>query len=127
MKKGFTLVELLAVIVILAIVTLIAVPLVLTQIEKSKIGSAESSCYALEESASNFFAIALTENKDVEEFIFECNGFSCVSEYGTLDLRGKIPEKGKIKISSEGKVEIIEELIVDGYTCRKEDKHFICE
>ncbi len=127
MKRGFTLVELLAVIVILAIVTLIAVPLVYTQIEKSKKGAAESSCYALEESASNFFTVALAQNKNVEEFIFECNGSSCVSPYGSLEIRGKVPSSGKIQVQSDGTVEILEELIVDGYSCRLIDKHFVCE
>ena len=42
-KKGFTLVELLAVIVVLAIIALIAVPRILNVVEKSKIGAAKSS------------------------------------------------------------------------------------
>lgn len=43
MKKGFTLVELLAVIVILAVIALIATPVVLSMIESSRKGAAESS------------------------------------------------------------------------------------
>ena len=42
-KKGFTLVELLSVIVILAIIALIAVPRILNVVEKAKIGAAKSS------------------------------------------------------------------------------------
>ncbi len=42
-KKGFTLVELLAVIVILAIIALISTPIILGVIEKAKIGAAEQS------------------------------------------------------------------------------------
>ncbi len=42
-NKGFTLVELLAVIVILAVIALIATPTVLSMIEKSRKGAAESS------------------------------------------------------------------------------------
>ncbi len=42
-KKGFTLVELLAVIVILAIIALISTPIILGVIEKARIGAAEQS------------------------------------------------------------------------------------
>ena len=42
-KKGFTLVELLAVIVILAIIALIATPLILNVIDNAKKGAAEAS------------------------------------------------------------------------------------
>ena len=42
-KNGFTLVELLAVIVILAIILVIAVPQVLSSIESARLGSIESS------------------------------------------------------------------------------------
>ena len=42
-KKGFTLVELLAVIVILAVIALIATPQVLGMIESARKGAAESS------------------------------------------------------------------------------------
>ena len=127
MKKGFTLVELLAVIVILAIVALIAVPIIYEQIELSKKGAAESSCYALEQSAANFFTLSLAQNKEGEEYLFECNGGACVSPYGTLELKGKIPSQGKFKIKSDGTLEMVEELIIDGYSCRLENKHFICE
>ena len=127
MKKGFTLVELLAVIVILAIVALIAVPIIYEQIELSKKGAAESSCYALEQSATNFFTLSLAQNKEGEEYLFECNGGACVSPYGTLELKGKIPSQGRFKIKSDGTLEMVEELIIDGYSCRLENKLFICE
>ena len=42
-KKGFTLVELLAVIVILAIIALISTPIILGVIDKAKKGAAEQS------------------------------------------------------------------------------------
>lgn len=52
-KKGFTLVELLAVIVILAVIALIAVPQVLNMIEKARIGSAEDSAYSYVKAVEN--------------------------------------------------------------------------
>ena len=44
MKKGFTLVELLAVIVILAIILAIAIPGISNIIDSSKKGAAENDC-----------------------------------------------------------------------------------
>jgi len=43
MKKGFTLVELLAVIIILAVIALIATPIVLNVVEKTRKSAFESS------------------------------------------------------------------------------------
>ncbi len=62
MKKGFTLVELLAVIVILAVIALIATPTILSMIEESKEGAfLDSSLHALD-AASNYFAFSEEEN-----------------------------------------------------------------
>ena len=44
-KKGFTLVELLAVIVILAIIALIATPIILNVIDDAKTNAAKNSAY----------------------------------------------------------------------------------
>ncbi|MDD3453816.1 MAG: prepilin-type N-terminal cleavage/methylation domain-containing protein, partial [Bacilli bacterium] len=56
MKKGFTLVELLAVIVILAVIALISVPIILGIIEKSKKGATEDSAYGILEAANLYYA-----------------------------------------------------------------------
>ena len=53
MKKGFTLVELLAVIVILAVIALIATPVVLSMIESSRKGAAESSMLSYAQATEN--------------------------------------------------------------------------
>ena len=47
MKKGFTLVELIAVIVILSIIALISTPVVLSVIEETKINNYRNSMYGL--------------------------------------------------------------------------------
>lgn len=52
-RKGFTLVELLAVIVILAVIALIATPVVLSMIEASRKGAAESSMLSYVSSIEN--------------------------------------------------------------------------
>lgn len=52
-NKGFTLVELLAVIVILAVIALIATPVVLSMIESSRKGAAESSMLSYAQATEN--------------------------------------------------------------------------
>lgn len=52
-NKGFTLVELLAVIVILAVIALIATPVVLSMIESSRKGAAESSMLSYTQATEN--------------------------------------------------------------------------
>ena len=78
-KKGFTLVELLAVIVVLAIILVIAVPRILETIKQSKIGAIQSSTKLIAKTA---------EQKQLEnESIGNTNTISCtgVAEYNTED------------------------------------------
>lgn len=124
--KGFTLVELLAVIVILAIILLISVPTVLAIIESSKKGAAVDTCHAIEETASNYFALALTHDKTISEILFECNGSVCTNGPDVLELKGQIPSSGKFKITDTGKFEITEPLIVGNYECVEENNSFKC-
>lgn len=46
-KKGFTLIEVLAVIVILAVIALITVPLIMNVLDKAKKGAFEDSAYGI--------------------------------------------------------------------------------
>ena len=54
-KKGFTLVELLAVIVILAVILVIAVPQILKTIEASRLGAIESSAKLIASNADEYY------------------------------------------------------------------------
>lgn len=66
-KKGFTLVELLAVIVILAIIALIATPVILNVIEKSKKGAAKNSAQGYIEAVEKQIAINLLDEDTINE------------------------------------------------------------
>ena len=57
-NKGFTFIELLAVIVVLAVIALIAVPLVLNTIEKAKEGAAVASAYAYAEEVERYIILS---------------------------------------------------------------------
>ncbi len=91
MKKGFTLVELLAVIVILAIISLIAIPQVLHLIEKSRISS-------LEISASEYVRAVETSliNEEINRNV--PNGlYTIVDDGKAIELNGK-----KIQVETSG-------------------------
>ncbi len=80
MRKGFTLVELLAVIVILAVLALITVPLIINVVESSKKSTAESSAYGYIEGINLMYANELLLGNN-----FELDGTLLVDEKGLLD------------------------------------------
>jgi len=95
---GFTLVELLAVIIILAVIALIATPIVLNVVESSRKSAFESSIYGIIE------AIKLeTADKMIK-------GESLISKYNfpieELEFQGEQPEGGIAKTDRKGKVSI---------------------
>ena len=102
MKKGFTLVELLAVIVILAIIALIATPIVLSVIKQSEIGAFRTSI--LNASKTIEYYLLKNELKKIPETGIEVTNLNIQS---TL-ISGKfITENG----------EIISSYITDGKYC----------
>ena len=68
-KKGFTLVELLAVIVILAIIAVIATPIILEVIETAKKGAAENSAKGYLDAVEKQIAINLLDNDTTNDII----------------------------------------------------------
>jgi len=97
-KKGFTLVELLAVIIILAVIALIATPIVLNVVEKSRKSAFESSVYGI------------VETIELEAADKMIKGESLISEYNfpteELEFQGEQPEGGIAKTDRKGKVSI---------------------
>ena len=112
-KKGFTLVELLAIIVILAIVALITVPTVLGVIEKTKKGALKDSAYGLIESANIYYAqygVSKTARFDIE------NGIQNTEEENELSYKGNI-KNGTVLINNKGKIMVC--VNEDGYSAYK--------
>ncbi len=101
-KQGFTLVELLAVIVILAVIAVITVPLIGDIIEKSKKGSLEDSAYGLVEAAGLYYTTGNIIEGAQEPITFDFEGGKQISEH-KLEYKGKV-EEGKVILNTNGKV-----------------------
>lgn len=100
-KKGFTLVELSAVIIILAIIALIAVPTIGNVIEKFKEDALKNSAYGLVE-ASNVYYTKTLNNEMTEPVMFDFVDNNQTSE-AKLAFKGKI-NNGKVILNTDGKV-----------------------
>jgi len=102
-EKGFTLVELLAVIVILAIILVIAVPQIMDTIESSRIAAMESSVKMVAAQVENQYTVAQTLGK---EFL---DTGSCMQDWAGLNdtdyktCTYKIDDKGNAQVTIVGK------------------------
>ena len=100
-KKAFTLVELLAVIVILALVLAIAIPTIGALIENSRRGSFKASAEMVLSSSKLF----LLENNEAEIFYFNDGVQS--SEYGkVLNFQGDAPKTGIVAVYGNDNITI---------------------
>ncbi len=119
MKKenGFTLVELLAVIVILAVILVIAVPRITDVIENSKVGTITSSAKVILDAAEKKYA----ENQVIETTEeITCNKISNLNteDYGSCNItfNGSVPS---ISLVGSGKLE--------GYKCEGTKDNLNCK
>ena len=102
MKKGFTLVELLAVIVVLAIISIITIPIIGNVIEESKKKSLEQSVNGLVESA-RYYSI---DNDGTYEFLFDENKKGETINGKKLSYNGSINAEGKLYLDQDGNISI---------------------
>ena len=93
MKKGFTLVELLAVIVILSVILTIAVPAVKKTVDSAKKKTAENDAIMIKGIAEKYYAA----NLDSDE---ELTGVDLTSN--TLSYSGEKPSKGYLYFTEDG-------------------------
>lgn len=111
-KNGFTLVELLAVIVILAIILVIAVPQIMSTIDDATKASFESSAKMVAAQVENQYTVAQTLSKP-----FTKENGDCMQEWAGLndtDYKSctyNITANGDAKVTLEGKGKF------DGYVC----------
>ena len=112
-KNAFTLIELLAVIVILAIIALIATPIVLNIIEDTKksaqLRSAEFYLDAVEQAImrKNMSSVGMFKPNTCtvkEDGNLDCEGYADPIE---VEVSGEVPEKGSIITIKDGKIDEI--------------------
>ena len=100
--NGFTLIEILAVIVILAIVALMAVPVVTNIIKKSQKSAFKDSIYGIIKAGELYYANRLLESEGMSEDKI----FTFPSDTTGLDLKGNQPSSGSLIVTKDGKVAI---------------------
>ena len=116
LKKGFTLVELLAVIVILAVIALITTPIIIDSLNTSKKEAFKDSVNSLIKVTQNYYAgityndegllpvkITYTNGKPQAKGINKSNNCKTISK-NILDYQGDNPDSGSILITKDGKV-----------------------
>lgn len=104
MKKGFTLVELLAVIVILAIIGLIVTPQVLSMIKHSEEASAVDSAYVYIEALEKQNVMAVFDKKYP---LYEKGTYK--TEDIKVSVKGSYPTSGTVEVNRQyqvGKAEL---------------------
>ena len=100
-KKGITLVELLAVITILAIILVIGIPQMTKVIKKSKLGSLRDSALLIIKTAEREYIVQKTTNKNFDPSSMECSSLSNIAnDYGVCTLA--FDNNGKATITLKG-------------------------
>ena len=98
-KKGFTLVELLAVIVILAIVALISTPIILGVVETSRKRAFEDSGYGIVEAIKNYYI------EDMQDGTVDYKTWTFPEAEG-LKFEGMRPSGGNARLNGDGTIEL---------------------
>lgn len=97
-RNGFTLIEMLAIIIILAVIATITIPVVNNLISNAEKGSARNSAHGLVKAAGYYYQRTVMKNESERKF----DGVTDVLPY--LDLEGTKPDKGKVYINQDGDV-----------------------
>ncbi len=99
--KGFTLVELLAVIIIIGLIALIASPLILNEINAAEKNTILTSGDGLIKASKTYFTTVLSYDLSIGNQSFEFP-----DNHSGLNLSGEIPTGGYVAITTTGDIEI---------------------
>ena len=107
-KKGFTLVELLAVIVILALIALIATPIILNVINDAKKQAAKDSAYGYMDAVEKYIVSSELEDESIQDGIYSVEDLN-----KKISVKGSTPDNGNIEIKNSSVKSY--DIGIDGY------------
>ena len=107
-NKGFTLVELLAVIVILALIALIATPIILNVINDAKKQAAKDSAYGYMDAVEKYIV-----SSELEDKIIQDGRYSVEELNKKISVKGSTPDNGNIEIKNSSVKSY--DIGIDGY------------
>ena len=108
-KKGFTLVELLAVIVILALIALIATPIILNVINDAKKQAAKDSAYGYMDAVEKYIVSSELEDKSIQDRTYSVEELNSMG----VSVKGSTPDNGNIEIKNSSVKSY--DIGIDGY------------
>lgn len=100
-NKGFTLLELLGVFILIAVISLIAVSLTSKYVEQAHIESTKTSANALVRSAQDYYADIMTETGT-----FAYQEIEIADSKELLNFKGKLPDAGYITIEPDSTINV---------------------
>ena len=96
-KNGFTLVELLAIIIILGIIAIITVPIITKTLKESRINAAQDSAYGYVDAVNRlYYSNSLNKRDDVEDGVYTV---SELKELG-VSVTGSEPSEGWVELEN---------------------------
>ena len=110
-NKGFTLVELLAVIVILALIALIATPIILNVINDAKKQAAKDSAYGYMDAVEKYIVSSELEDESIPDGIYRVEDLN-----KKISVKGSTPDNGNIEIKNSSVKSY--DIGIDGYVVR---------
>lgn len=97
--KGFTLMELLAVIVILGVLALIATPLILNMVTNAREQAFLDSAYGIRDAAEYRYTEAM-----LSEIVQEKKVYAYPDEANILKVKGEHPDAGQVVVEADGRI-----------------------
>ena len=106
-SKGFTLIELISVIILMGVIALITVPIIKDTIESAREKNFKNSALGLIEAANEYYLNSKLTGDYFEEIEFKVNNGKMISGDKELSFNGKVPVGNSyVKIKSNGDVAI---------------------
>lgn len=109
-NKGFTLAELIGVIVVLGVIAVIAIPVVGKIIEDSKIETAKAGANSIIRSAQEYYANVMADKGKFTPVTLDI--VDSIKD-GTLEMEGTLPQGGTVSIDHDSTIQVY--MIVDNY------------